>query len=253
MKRQRWKLLLTVICVLAAGICYSGSRQSPSGSGQGDGGVLYLDRWTEEDGQMPEVSAEAFGENAEMPSMPVEAEPTENAETSAESAQAGQIEKALEKSICYVHICGAVNSPGVYELEEGSRVFQAVEEAGGFAEDACQGYLNLALEVTDGMKIVVPTEAEVTESAGTKDGWPGIYRADGFGAGSSGVSSDGKVNLNTATKEELMTLKGIGEARAEDILRYRREQGPFSSIEDIKKVSGIKDAAFQRIKDDITV
>ncbi|WP_124064815.1 helix-hairpin-helix domain-containing protein [Clostridium sp. E02] len=135
---------------------------------------------------------------------------------------------------CYVHICGEVVSPGVYELEEGSRVFQAVEQAGGLTEQAAADSLNMAESVRDGMKILVPNKEEVK-----------IQFEE--------VGENHQVNINTAGKEELMTLRGIGESKALDIIRFRESRGSFHSIEDIKKISGIKEAAFQKIKDDITV
>lgn len=135
---------------------------------------------------------------------------------------------------CYVHICGEVVSPGVYELEEGSRVFQAVEQAGGLTEQAAADSLNMAESVRDGMKILVPNREEVKDQF-------------------KKVGENHQVNINTAGKEELMTLKGIGESKAQDIIRFRETRGSFQSIEEIKKISGIKEAAFQKIKDDITV
>ena len=145
---------------------------------------------------------------------------------------------------CFVHVCGEVADPGVYELTEGQRVFEAVELAGGFTADAAENSLNLAEPVRDGMKIQVPDKAQAAASGGS-------FSDNGIAGGGAGAVT--KVNINTATKQELMRLKGIGEARAEDIIRCRQERGGFDRIEDIKEVSGIKDAAFQKIKDDITV
>lgn len=144
--------------------------------------------------------------------------------------------------ICYVHICGEVAAPGVYELEEGSRIFQAVAVAGGFTENAAADSLNMAEPVKDGMKIQVPNQEEAQKLLNE-------------GADFSGSLQEGrrKVNLNTAKKDELMTLRGVGEAKADDIIRYRESHGGFQKIEDIMKISGIKEAAFQKIKDDITV
>lgn len=153
---------------------------------------------------------------------------------------------------CFVHVCGEVVHPGVYELAEGQRVWQAVELAGGFTDRAAADYLNLAEPVKDGMKCVVPSlealaadrpEAIYGEGGLSPGGSPGTGQAEGTA----------RVNLNTASKEQLMTLKGIGEARAGDIIRYREEHGGFARIEDIMKVPGIKDAAFQKIKEDVTV
>lgn len=147
--------------------------------------------------------------------------------------------QAAEDASCYVHVCGEVEHPGVYELKEGQRAYEAIEMAGGFTQDAAESYLNLAEPVWDGMKLEVP-DREYAE----------LQREQGqFG----GISSASRIDLNTATKEQLMTLRGIGEARAEDIIRYRQEHGRFEKIEDIMKVSGIKTSAFEKIKDDITV
>lgn len=168
-----------------------------------------------------------------------------------ENPEAGQVIPSSAAEIlpetevsCFVHVCGEVETPGVYEMKEGQRVFEAVAMAGGFTERAAQNYLNLAETVWDGMKLEVPSreQAPATE-------WTAQAQGPVAGAG----AASGRVNLNTATKEELMTLRGIGEARAEDIIRYREKKGGFARIEDIMEVSGIKNAAFEKIKDDITV
>lgn len=151
-----------------------------------------------------------------------------------------------EKSGVYVYICGEVINPGVYELSGDSRIYEAVDAAGGFTENAARECVNLASKVSDGMQITIYNREEAAS-----------LQADsasvGGNAGKSGTSGSGLVNLNTATKEELMTLKGIGESKAEDIIRYREKSGGFKKIEDIMKISGIKEAGFQKIKDNITV
>lgn len=141
-------------------------------------------------------------------------------------------------AVCYVHICGKVKNPGVYELPEGSRIFEAVEAAGGFVDDAAEEALNLAEKVTDGMQIVVMSREEAAAAASEA---------------ALEAQNSVLVNINTASKEQLMTLKGIGESRADDIIRYREESGGFQVIEDIMKVPGIKESGFQKIKDSITV
>ena len=154
-----------------------------------------------------------------------------------------------EKVIC-VHICGAVVSPGVYEIPQGSRVYEAVMAAGGYRDDADEDYVNQALVLNDSDKLVIPTladtEAMVIPSTGKE-------KEFGIGSGVPGSELSGKVNINTAGVEELCTLSGIGEARAKVIISYRDSNGPFGSIEDIMNVSGIKQASFDRIKDDICV
>lgn len=144
-----------------------------------------------------------------------------------------------------VHVCGEVVNPGIYELPAGSRIYEAVKAAGGFTENASEESVNLASPIEDGVQIRIYSKEEAETLAA------GAAPFDGFEA--SGEGKEPVVNLNTATKEELMTLSGIGESRAEDIIRYREENGGFQNIEDIMKVSGIKDAAFQKIKDRITV
>ena len=147
-----------------------------------------------------------------------------------------EVTEDSEAPVCMVYVCGYVKRPGVYELSADARVKDAVEAAGGFARKADQEYWNLAETIADGEKIRIPSREEaeaLREQAATDSG--------------------GLVNLNTATKEELMTLKGIGEAKADAIIQYRETQGPFAAIEDVMLVTGIKEAAFRKIRDSITV
>ncbi len=146
------------------------------------------------------------------------------------------VTEAEQTPVCFVHICGEVKMPGVYELPEGSRIFEAVSAAGGLTESAAEASLNLAEVISDGMQIVILSKEEADKAQMASE-----------------AAAAGLVNINTASKEQLMTLPGIGESRAEDIIRYREESGGFQCIEDIMKVSGIKDAAFQKIKDSIVV
>ena len=152
-----------------------------------------------------------------------------------------------EKSGVYVYICGEVIKPGVYELSGDSRIYEAVDAAGGFTENAARESINLASKVSDGMQITIYNKEEAASL-------PAGGTSAGKNSGQDQMSgSSSLVNLNTATKEELMTLKGIGESKAEDIIRYREKSGGFKKIEDIMKISGIKEAGFQKIKDSITV
>ena len=179
-------------------------------------------------------------------------------EAGREDSSAGENPAEEGETQIYIHVCGAVVNPGVYAFAEGSRACEAVEAAGGLREDAAETAVNLARILTDGQQLWIPTKEEAeaaglsgTNPAGAEMRPAGQERASGTGAAAEAAS--GKVNLNTASKETLMTLTGIGEARAEAIIAYRRDAGPFLVIEDIMKVSGIKEAAFQKIKDDITV
>lgn len=153
-----------------------------------------------------------------------------------------------EAGVIYVYICGQVAEPGVYELREGDRITDAVCAAGGMTDSAAQTYLNQAALLEDGQKIYVPTEEEADQLLTQGEA------GSSTGAGQAvDAADDGKVNLNTADKAELMTLSGIGESRAEAILAYRQEHGSFESIEDIKNIEGIKEGIFNRIKDQLTV
>jgi competence protein ComEA len=137
----------------------------------------------------------------------------------------------------FVHVSGAVVNPNVYEVSEGTRLYELIELAGGCVEGADTDAVNLADKIADGQKVYIPMEGE-----------------DVTVAGSSGTSSGtAKININTATESELTALPGIGESRARDIVSYRTKNGFFATIEDIKNVSGIKDAAFEKIKDYIKV
>ena len=138
----------------------------------------------------------------------------------------------------YVHICGAVINPGVYQVPVGTRVYQALELAGGSSDDAYLSGINLADKLADGQKVYIPAEGENAE---------GILSTD------SGDVQSVMININTASEAELMTLPGIGQSRAKDIINYRVKNGLFESIDDIMKVSGIKEAAFEKIKDLIKV
>ena len=187
-----------------------------------------------------------------------------------------------------VHICGAVNQPGLYFLEENPRLYEGIQKAGGFREDAEEDYLNQAMMLEDGMKIVVPTREEVlkaeeekvgdtdsgnidnvqniadgyvlskimTEEQAVEDGYiqkKDMVQTTGEEKAEETKNHNEKVNLNTADEALLCTLPGIGESRAKSIIAYRQEHGPFQKPEDIMKVSGIKQAAYDKIKDYVFV
>lgn len=159
-----------------------------------------------------------------------------------ENTQELQIEEesGLTEKTIYVQVSGAVVSPGVYELPEGSRVFEAIALAGGVTEEADAGQMNQAQTVSDGEMIYVKRQGETVEEA--------LAQEEAFGQ-----QEDGKVNLNTATEEELMTLPGIGQAKAKSIIAWREEKGGFSKIEDLMEIEGIKEGVFSKIKDSIKV
>ena len=144
-------------------------------------------------------------------------------------------EKGASTSV-FIHICGEVKEPGVYEMPSGSRIYEAVTIAGGFTEQAAVEALNQAQVLEDAQQLYVPSKTEIKS-----------VETDG------GIGSDGRVNLNKATREELMTLPGIGETKADAIIRHREQQGNFKSIEEIMEIEGIKEGVFHRIENRITV
>lgn len=183
-----------------------------------------------------EISLEETAESGE----------TEEEDLSGETQEEDEEESGEEPGTIFVYVCGQVAAPGVYELPGGARVYQAIEMAGGTLEGASPESLNLAQQAEDGQKIYVPTEEEVQTGAALQDTM----------GGAQDTASDqeaGKVNLNTAGLEELMTLTGIGQTRAEAILAYREEEGAFRSPEDIMNVEGIKEGIYEKLKDEITV
>lgn len=148
-----------------------------------------------------------------------------------------------------VHVCGRVAVPGVYELETGSRICDAVEAAGGMLQDAADEWINQAAFLEDGQKIYIPSREEVQEQSTN-----GLWQDDNSVNNSAGASeSDGRVNINKAGKEELMTLTGIGERKAEAILEYRESHGGFGSVEELMQVEGIKQGTYEKIKDQIGI
>lgn len=171
----------------------------------------------------------------------------------ADEPEEAEADKEQPEEIC-VYVCGAVKSPGVYRLSKEARAYEAVDAAGGFSEEAYQQALNLASTLQDGDMLLVPTtqEWEQWQETGQKHYSDATQSFTGQ-AQSVSEESDGLVNINTATREELCTLPGVGESRADSIIAYREEKGGFSTIEEIKNVSGIKDGLFQKIKDKIKV
>ena len=168
-------------------------------------------------------------------------ESTQDFETTLENENKVEVESNNEKdknkeNNMVVHISGAVLNEGVIELKEGSRVTDAIERAGGLKENACIKDINLAEILEDGIKINIPTIDEYNKSKENSEeiNQNNISQTNNK---SSNVQKNIKVNINTATQSELETLPGIGASTAIKIINYRKENGKFKSIEDIKKVS----------------
>lgn len=246
--------LTVIVCILLG--CEKREREQPGlileeteggdgFSGQGEAGE-----------KPPEISAQKLMEEAGKDSgFGI------NSSSEGNIPKQGQAEEQTPQTLsepesCVVHICGAVNEPGVYTLEKGDRIYQAIEKAGGFRQDAEQNYLNQADVLSDGMKIYVPTQEEAREAE--ED--PVWVTSGAEGAGvpkEQGTENAGEnplsVNINTASQEQLCTLPGVGSSKAKSIIAYREQNGAYERIEDIMNVEGIKEGVFQKIKDHISV
>lgn len=210
-----------------------------------------------------EPNAGNTDQNREAESNAGDTDQNRKAEPSAGSTDRTELSDASseEEKTLVVHICGAVSAPGVYELPAGSRIIDAVEAGGGFWPEAEEACCNLAEEIVDGCQIYIMTKSESCADGQTekKAGIQTSPDSDmqttdrNVRSNSAPALENGLVNLNTADIAALMTLPGIGESRAKAIISYREQHGAFAQIEDIMKISGIKQAAFSKIKDKITV
>lgn len=166
-------------------------------------------------------------------------------DTQEELSESSSEEEHSEKSVSrpasyYVYICGRVTNPGVYEVSENARICDVVALAGGLLEDAALDFLNQAERITDGQMIrVLSVEEALEENQANVTG--------------NVAATDTRVNLNTATEDELMQLPGIGQSKAQSIIAYRSEQGGFADIAELTNIPGIKEGVFSKIKDSIKV
>ncbi len=264
---KRKYLILAAACsfLLIAGICYSfvykntassatvqdlsqQQEESLSGMLSQDNSVKNLTGELNQDNS-EEVLAEASSQDNNEKS-PTGALGQDNLEKNLTRAPIKTLEQETSEN-CYVHICGAVNSPGVYSVRKDCRVVDLVNQAGGFTDEAAEDYINQALKVQDGQRIYIPTQKEVKELS-AEDYMAG--EASGMSEQSSPEPAGPKlININTATAEELMELPGVGEAKAASILEYRNTKGKFKTIQDLMKISGIKEGLFNKVSGYITV
>lgn len=195
---------------------------------------------------MATLGGESDGVSFDRDATSVERADTGSADASDDGDPSSDSKRASAASEVYVDVDGAVATPGVYRLREGARVAQAIDAAGGLTPEADVTGLNRASKVVDGQKIYVPHAGEqqtVDDVAGS-----------GLGEASAGASlASDLVNINTANATELQTLSGVGPSMAQSIIDERTENGPFTSIDDLMRVSGIGEKKFAKIKDCICI
>lgn len=177
--------------------------------------------------------------------VPTETSASQDFEAPAQAEEQTASEQDSDVRQVGVDVEGAVASPGLYLVSADARVNDAVAAAGGMTSDADRQRVNLAQKVEDGMQVYVPSREEVPAATG--------ITTTGAGQASSSGASKGKVNLNTASAEELQTLSGIGPSLSQRIIDYRQANGPFKSVDDLRKVSGIGDTRFKSLKDLVCV
>lgn len=175
-----------------------------------------------------------------------------------ESKQENEVQEKAEETEnkkIIVHVSGAVKNEGIVELEEGARVANAIEKAGGVRDDAYTKDINYALKLEDGMKIYVPTieESKQEKEEVNINSESSNYIISSNNTKTNENSNGQKVNINNADESELDELPGVGPSTAQKIIQYRKENGEFKSIDELKNVSGIGEAKFQKIKDLICV
>lgn len=149
--------------------------------------------------------------------------------------------------VIVVDVGGAVNMPGVIELPQGSRVYEAIEKAGGITKEGDLSQINQAILLNDGDKLYVPNFQELKEKA------PSSYNSSNVGIVSNESKANGKININTASQEQLETISGVGPVTAGKIIEYRRVNGDFHAIENIIEVPGIGEKTFETLKNSICI
>ena len=283
--KSRLQLLVVLLFIGIAGFVFVFSGKND----EKDSGLMVVEDISSRDGESLEEVLPTGGErySPNEPSVTKEAEPTGNAlendrrpgmdktsdlkkETAGKEAltkndnkltngQSVEDKANLKSERIFVHVCGAVLKEGVYELPSDARVVDAIRAAGGLKKKAASAGINQAELLKDGVQVYVPTKAEFAKTSNTANKSLVPLGVGAVGSGSlshgtdSGGGQEGLVNINLATKEELMKLKGVGEAKAELIITYREAKGGFKNITDLMKIKGIKQKFFDKIKDKICI
>ena len=233
MNKKHIMIGITCILLLITGVCYSCAYTSKNSSD-----VLIADLSSED--VVPENNRISDASTAKKGSVPTFAPEVITADTAG-------ADLPIEKAMVYIHLCGAVKEPGVYQVEEDTRIIDVIELAGGFTDEAAGDYINQALKVSDGQKIYVPNIKEVEGLSAE------AYSIQDTSSPVDNSSSTQLININTADAMKLMELPGVGEAKAASIIEYRTTNGSFQTIEELMKIPGIKEGLFQKVSSLITV
>jgi competence protein ComEA len=211
-------------------------------------------------GEQAEGAAQMAGSSEQTGQAGQVAATSDTGEQAADQAADQAAEQTGAGEPLFVYLTGAVVTPGVFELEQGARLNDAIEQAGGLAEGAAVNYVNLAAPLVDGQHVHIPSGTEIESgeaariAAGGASATTAATASTGTGAGAATeTAGEQKVNINTANNTELETLPGVGVATAQRIIDYREKNGPFTSIEGLKDVSGIGEKKYAELADKVCI
>lgn len=230
MKNKYIIIAAACLFLIVAGVCYSYSYKNKKNHRQE---ILLSSNDMDEEASIPEV----YDANSLIMESILKSNDLDQQEV-----MAGE----LNESVIYVHICGAVVNPDVYQVEAGTRLVELIDIAGGLTPEAADEYINQAIEVEDGQRIYIPTKKELKELSV-------VDYVKGDNNNQEDREADKKVNINTADEAELMSLPGIGQAKAKSIIEYRKKNGSFKAVSDLMNISGIKEGLFARIENLVIV
>ena len=254
-------VVLTIIIVLLSIIYAWTNKAIKQYNFTNNKDIITEEKWEENFDEETNLGVEESGNDKDEEGDGIESDDSENGKEWKEIDDDGEKDTISTQKI-YVYITGEVNVPSVVMLNENSRIIDAINAAGGTTGKANISKVNLAYVLKDGMKVNIPNDNDlknnsnfeyITMSSGDGRNDENDGASDGKIFGSSSAHSISFVNINTATQTELETLPGIGPSIALKIINYRKENGKFAAIEDIKNVSGIGDSKFEDIKKYITV
>ena len=244
-RRKKRKKIAVIAVLVAAAVIYSGISHRAGGDIEVQNHtVSHMEDGSE--GESSDTGDTGDGSDGET------------VQESGEDGGGNNSEQDKDEEQIFVDVGGAVKYPKVVCIGKGARVFEAIEAAGGVAADAETKYLNMAAECSDGQKIYVPTADEMSQAQSGESEQTGLFstESEGFsqtGTGSTESGGDKKININTATSEQLQTLDGIGPSMAARIIEYRQSNGKFQSVDDLTNVSGIGEKTLAKFSSKVCV